>query len=361
MAKAIHRLGWELLANTNLKAGCRSSSALSPLSIAVAVTMLAGAASEERKTSLLSIMGMQASKDGSRAPSNALKATSSGPVTMANAIFVDQTVQVLKTYSSYLETLDAKSQTYPSIAGSVDEINGWIQDNTRGHIRDMLSSGDLQQCHAILVNALAFTGTWQTQFDTKHTMANHRFRGGPNGDEKVAMMYGRGRSAATAKSGTYTAVSLPYESASEDTRMSMLAYLPNENTSLQAVSEELAARGPPTSFRTIKYAKFGFPKFEINADFSLLDELRSLHFPVDGEFPGFGSGSNVVQYVLHKAFVKVNEEGTEAAAATVVAMTRSIRPQTEPPEILIFDRPFLFSVIDETAELPVISGVYVGS
>ncbi|KAH6982554.1 Serpin domain-containing protein [Ilyonectria destructans] len=123
---------------------------------------------------------------------------------------------------------------------------------------------------------------------------------------------------------------------------------------------DMDRRPPPSPFRAKKYDKFGFPRFELESTLSILPMLEELGFPVRGPNPEMGSGRNEAHSCIHRAIIKLNEEGTEAAAATAMVKSRSRSKQPLAPEILIFDRPFAFSVHLDDNDAAVFAGLFFG-
>jgi serpin B len=215
----------------------------------------------------------------------------------------------------------------------------------------------LKNTHLALVNAISFKGNWKVQFsraDTKKKV----FSVTKNDNTLVNMMFLHDQRVASMQSPHFTAVRLPYASPPPYPQTSMVAFLPNEDTPIGTVLEEIAGgRGLNVQFSEVKYRHFGFPRFAIDTKFSLGDTLKELGYPVGGVYTEMADGSNEVQSIIHQAFVKVDEDGTEAAAATAVLMTRS-RPAD--PKALVFDRPFVFAVVSDKPDAVLFAGVYSG-
>lgn len=359
ISQATQRLGWDLLSNVSDLNHPKTATALSPTSIVVVLAMLAGAADSGKRAAICDKLGVQDSTTLPTLLSDALirlgPKTADAMVTLANAAFVDKTVDIFPAYAEFLGALSASVKQYPSLAGAVEDINGWISDNTRGRISNMLSEALLLHSHVVLANALYFKGTWATKFDPDKTKRNHPFHLGNNQKTEVDMMFLRDQKAKTAKGNGFSAVCLPYTNGSQGSPVSLVGYLPDEGVSLSRVAEEIA-RGPPLSFQSKKLARLGFPKFEIERQFSILSELQEIGFDVEGDYSELGTGQTQLGAVVHKTFLKVNEEGTEAAAATTAVMTRSI--PTRPLESLVFDRPFLFSIGADDTGMPIMCGVF---
>ncbi|KAH7157991.1 proteinase inhibitor I4 [Dactylonectria estremocensis] len=362
IAQATHVLGWDILerlcvADASVKGIC-----ISPLSIATALAMLAGAAGGDRRDELCRKIGVDSLPD----LSDSFKAlgivfgtkAQDQMVTMANVAFAECDVDFYPAYTQFLDSFGAHVLKFPSLQEATGDINAWISDNTRGLIKDMLSRDDLDQVHVALINALAFKGTWKTKFDRKLTQKNTPFFVTETETRKVHMMFIHKEKIATVKRPGYTAVRLPYAAASSSASMSLVAYLPDKGTSLKQLVQSMDRSRPPLPVRAKKYDKFGFPKFNLDTSLSILPMLLELGFPVAGGFSEMAPGRNEVQSCIHRAVIKVDEEGTEAVAATAVLMKR--RSRVPDLEIMVFDRPFAFSICLDESNAVVFTGLFFG-
>ncbi|KAF5721159.1 hypothetical protein FGLOB1_367 [Fusarium globosum] len=327
ISQTTKNIGWSLLQRV---AGFQhadqvEATVLSPISVLIAVSMLAGAADSHRRSQLQQKLGVG---EGLETHVSALYAdlaplAKQDIISLANAVFVDQSVEIATKYKKYLEAFQAQSWQFPSLADSVKDINSWISQNTLGRITDLLSSRALRKRHVVLANATAFRGTWKTKFNRGNTVLEHPFHL-ENGSIRAAeMMFLYKEYVETASSSDYTAVRVPYATESDSSPAALVAWLPNPGITIRSLLEQLSttqSEGP--SFRRRKLTKFGFPKFETRSKVSLMDELAGLGFPIKGNYPEMGSGPTEVTAISHEASIKVDEEGAEAAAATVVMVAR---------------------------------------
>nr|RBQ94547.1 hypothetical protein FVER53263_14082 [Fusarium verticillioides] len=308
--------------------------------------MLAGAADSHRRSQLEQKLGIA---EGLEAHVSALHAdlaplAKQHIISLANAVFVDQSVEIATKYKKYLEAFQAQSWQFPTLADSVKDINSWISQNTLGRITDLLSSSALRKCHVVLANATAFRDTWKTKFNRENTVLDHPFHL-ENGSIRAAeMMFVYKEYVETASSSNYTAVRVPYATEPDSSPVALVAWLPNPGITIRSLLEQLSttkSEGP--SFRRRKLTKFGFPKFETRSKVLLMDELAGLGFPIKGNYPEMGSGPTEVTAISHEASIKVDEEGAEATAATVVMVARK-RSTVVNEEVLVFERPFLYLI-----------------
>lgn len=318
--------------------------------------MLAGGARTTTRNEILAKLGIQNAGAAFDVAVSNIKSLilEDGPLSIANALFADSSFTMFPDYARYVdEKFAAYVQNYDSgLAASRDEINRWIADNTNGMIQDMLSHAVLIQSHVVLVNALAFKGAWETEFNTRHTCRGYQFNMSDAKTRRVEMMMSSNEEKLIAHETAYTAVKLPYKSCSSATKLSFVAYLPHPPFSSQLLTKILPSlKDNPlaaVNFKSTKLGKFGLPKMNIDTDVEIVAILQDLGYPIKGNFPEMGAGENEVNMILHSARLKLDEEGTVAAAATAIVMTRSIGRVRYPDVIL--DRPFAYQIVAETDE-----------
>lgn len=227
------------------------------------------------------------------------------------------------------------------------EINRWVTDETRDKIKDLLPEGAIDTfTRLVLANAIYFKAAWLHVFEADATTTEpfHRVDGS---SIDVAMMHQEESFGYGAGEG-YQAVELPYETGN----MSMIVILPDEGQ-FSAVEQRLSIEsvGGIVEGMTYRPVVLGLPKFTYESAFSLGDVLQEMGMsdafdPDRADFSGMdGSRDLFIGSVLHKAFVAVDEEGTEAAAATAVIMQVTSAPIDEPIRLTV-DRPFIYLIRD---------------
>ena len=222
-------------------------------------------------------------------------------------------------------------------------INDWVEEQTEQRVKDLLPPGSITvDTRLVLTNAIYFKANWLNQFDPKLTV-DATFTAAA-GERTVAMMH-QSFVGAYGEGAGYRAVELPY--LSPDVRM--LFILPEGD-----VDGLIAAMDGP-SFDTMlaglsEYSvTLDLPRFSFEAERPLSGSLKALGMQLafgDADFSGINGGREAlwIDEVYHKAFVAVDEQGTEAAAATaVVIVGESEKPSTE----ISFDRPFVFVIYDQ--------------
>ncbi len=234
-------------------------------------------------------------------------------------------------------------------------INQWVEDKTRQKIRDVIPSEGLNaDTRLVLVNAVYFKGMWTLQFRRAAT-CDEPFHLEDGGTVQVPLMHQHAEVRYLQAAG-YQAVELVYRGGD----LSMLVLLPDRKDGLGDLETRLSVHMLHDCAEKMveREVKVFLPRFRLTWETSLGDQLLALGMPLafirsQADFSGINGlepaheDSLFLSAVFHKAFVEVNEEGTEAAAATAVGMTGSfpLRPG-KPPPIPVFraDHPFLFAI-----------------
>ena len=242
---------------------------------------------------------------------------------------------------------------------AVKSINSWVSDKTREQIKDLIRRDCINaDTRLILTNAIYFKGQWVELFDRASTTDEDWH--GPDGIGKVPMMHRKGGYYHYCQGDGFQALDMPYEGF----ELSMLIVLPTEKDGLTALETRFASEGLYQQVMGGLYQEEGIivslPRFTLEAEFRLKPVLcalgAALAFSDEADFSGIGEGPLQISEVVHKAFVEINEEGTEAAAATGVSMGLcAVRPSTEP---IVFkaDHPFLFFIKDRDTNAVLFSG-----
>jgi len=244
-------------------------------------------------------------------------------------------------YAAGLRILDFVNETEPSRI----TINDWVSDETEGRIKDLIPQGAISEMtRLVLTNAIYFNAAWQYSFKEDATSPGVFYL--LNGGEVTVPMMEQQESFAYSKGDNYQAVELPYDGR----ELSMVILLPN---SRQFEAFEKAINYQQVEDITAdlerREVRIKMPKFEFDSSFGLKKTLSDMGMPVafsaDADFSGMtGKKDLFISDVIHKAFVSVDEAGTEAAAATAVIMELTAMPE-EPIEVTL-DRPFIFLIRD---------------
>ena len=220
-------------------------------------------------------------------------------------------------------------------------INDWVAERTEQKILDLLRPGDVgHDTPLVLTNAIYFRGTWSQPFPTEMTSSG-RFYLSENEWIDTAMMRQRGRFA-QADFGDLALLQLPYRAG----ELALVVLLPKHRQGLSAVEEDLDPARLREWLAALKEQEMivSLPEFKLASRFELGRCLQAMGmttaFDARADFSGMtGSRGLWIDEVVHEARVEVNEEGTEAAAATAVVM-RKMHP------VFKADHPFLFLIRD---------------
>ncbi len=326
----------------------------SPCSIASALAMAYGGARGETAAQMEAVLhlgGQEATHPAFaylRTVLNEVEADGHVNLSMANSlwpqqdhVFLPEYLDLAKNaYGSEIRPVDFKSNA----EGARQAINGWAELQTKGMIRDLIPEGMLDPLtRLVLANAIHFKGSWASRFDPQRTRpAPFTLGDGPT-IEVPAMFQTADFGLALAEG--YRALELPYEGGD----LSMLVLLPDQPDGLARLEKGLAT-APLYDLEFHKTECFvQLPRFKLESEFELGRLLASMGMPLAfsdaADFSGMdGARDLFIDEVVHKAVVEVNEEGTEAAAATaVVARATSMPPQ------FVADHPFLFLIRENTS------------
>jgi serine protease inhibitor len=231
--------------------------------------------------------------------------------------------------------------------GGLDEINGWVKQKTEGKIAKILEelSGN-SVC--VILNAIYFKGIWETKFEKSRTH-DAPFKVSASTQVTVPFMSQESKFKILEEK-DFQAVSLPYK----DNDLSMVILLPNTVDGLPALEKQLTTQRlkewlTALDTQTAEEIHLYLPKFKLETKYDLVPQFKKMGmkdaFTDSADFSGMGwqKGRLSISQIKHKAFVEVNEEGTEAAAATAVEMrAKSISHYS----VFRADHPFLFIIRD---------------
>ena len=249
-------------------------------------------------------------------------------------------------YGAGLRELDFQAD--PEAARQV--INKWVEEKTREKIKDLIAQGVLKrETRLVLTNAIYFLGTWASKFRKEDTQ-EAPFTLADGTKVNVPLMFQSDRFPYMEGDG-FQALQMPYRGGD----LSMLLLLPRAVDGIPAMEEKLTQENLDEWLGRLarKEGRVWVPRFRMTCTFTLNDALKQMGmadlFSGDkADLSGMNGRRDLfVSTVVHKAFVDVNEEGTEAAAATAVMVEMtSAMPEREEPFEFRADRPFIFVIRD---------------
>lgn len=336
---------------------------ISPSSIALALLMTYNGAGSDTKTAMenvLAIKGM--SKTDVDKASLDLINTLKNPdqkveVDIAISIWARQgkvfNQDFLNTNQQYFQakvtSLDFDS---PS---AVDTINSWVSDNTKGKIPAIISPPIPSDARMYLINAIYFKGAWDIEFDKKLTR-DRQFTSYNNQKKMVSMMEQHRDNYSYLENDDFQAVSLPYGT---NNSLSMYVFLPKEGSLVSKKDFKTFAQNLSQQNWDIWMEQFRrmegtviFPKFKVEYTKELKDTLAALGMGVaftgNADFEGIFHQA-VISQVLHKTYIDVGEEGTEAAAVTEIGIIVGAAPGGHVEKKTFYmevNRPFFYAIRD---------------
>lgn len=375
LSSAYTKLGFDLLSKIS-RGDAGKNIFISPSSIAFALSIAyngAEGATKEEMAKALGLAGMDSSEinRANKNMTDRVRDPASGiDLDTANSIWVNKlqatlkpefTSQMMGYYDAEIENIDFE------VADAASKINGWVAEKTRGKIKEIISDRmkpGLSKMASIIVNAIYFKGQWFAAFSKELT--EEREFTLPSADRiKIPMMSQSGEYHYHEES-NFQAIRLPYRGR----RASMYIFLPARNSSLREFKRQLTAenwdRWMGLLDRWEKPGKIILPRFKIEYSAGLREHFQAMGMntafrPLQANFKKMCNvltGKNVfIGDILHKTFVDVNEEGTEAAAVTAIKVEIAASALSPPKRFeMRVDRPFFFVIRDDMTGLPLFMG-----
>lgn len=333
---------------------------VSPLSVSMALGMTANGANGQTLTDMRSTLGFndftedQVNSYYNKLVTQLPQLDPNTTLKIANSIWYDQKFSVLpqfiKTDSTYfnakVQSLDFKAPA------SVTTINDWVSSQTNGKITKLLPSISPDEV-MFLVNAIYFKSVWKNKFDPAKTQKMPFYTDAAN-SEQADFMQGN-ISYNTYYDDGVSVVELPYS----NDKYSMVIVMPNNSKSISDIAAGLNSttwQNWMTSLRPVTQM-LALPKFKFSYEIMLNDALTSMGmgnaFSLSADFTRINVGGGLqISQVRHKAYVAVDEDGTEAAAATSVGIEL-----TAAPEELRINRPFIFVIREMKTGLILFTGM----
>lgn len=338
----------------------------SPFSIKSALALAANGADGKTKNEILSALEIN-DIDGFNNLSKTLiesySQTDALKLNIANSIWInsDKTTQKFKDEFKKIATEYYKSEVKNvDNANAVDEINLWVNKKTNGKIPQIVNSAD--DFEAMLINAIYFKAAWKNVFNKSATKPD-KFISADGKETKIDFMNQTGWFE-FAKTNTAQIINLPYKNRTDkisdkgeyvgtevydNLNISMYLIAPDVNIGDINVASELKKAIADKKFEST-YVSLGMPKFKIEYSENLSDTLKKIG--IKTAFEGnsaqfqkmFDFGNMHFSDILHKTFIEVDENGTEAAAVTAIALEKLSLPPK--PLNVKFDKPFYFAICD---------------
>jgi serpin B len=351
---ANNKFGFKLLAEIHKQNSSQKNIFISPSSVAIALAMTYNGASGSTQQAMAKALELQGMKltaiNSANLALKQLLETSDNQVqiNIANSLWANKDItfqpdfiqRVQASYKAKVTNLD-----FQDTAKSLTTINNWVNEQTKGKIPKIVETIQPNQA-LFLINTLYFNGKWSEAFNKNQT-ATHPFYLSDGKPKPHPMMSQKGEYKYL-ETEQFQAVSIPYGAG----KFSFYIFLPKQNSNLKAFEQNLNAETWEKWISQFSQQK-GFirlPKFKTDYEVTLNDALKALGmteaFTNQANFTAMGKNFTISQ-VKHKTVVEVNEEGTEAAAATSAEIVTTSLRQEEKPFQMIVDRPFFCAIRDQ--------------
>jgi len=340
---------------------------VSPYSAAMVLAMATAGAqgkTEQQMKTGLHMSDLRNVKSGWSQTIPSLRTNENFTLETANSAFVMEDYNILEQYKETLhETFhaDISPVNFGDSKVTAGRINDWVKDMTNEKIESLIDENMINGLtRLVLVNAIYFKGDWETKFDPKKTQQSPFYVSNVKNIETDMMMLTEEFPRAVIDELDVTMIEMPYKG----DRIVMQIVLPNQRSQgLTSVEGKLENVDINDLFqqnqRTVK-VQVKLPKFKVSQSSSLSDFLKNLGMEDmfnqgAADFSGIDGSRNLyVGFVQQEVFIEVNEEGSEAAAATGMGMM--MRSMPLPPEEFTVDHPFIFYIRDKLTGMLLFQG-----
>lgn len=351
-SSSINRLGSELQVSESSSLG---NLVFSPFSVAVAMSMASGGAVGDTAADMADVLGIVSPEDHAALGSlvTAVQERSRGSFTAANSLWTQEGLAITPAFDTLLVEHYAGEMQLADFAGdpraALDEVNGWVDDATEGRIPALLNEDQITALtRFVVLNAAYLDATWESPFDSASTHAGAFTTG--DGSRVETDLMAQVMAAEYAAAGGTQAIVMPYENGIE-----MVVVLPVEG-GLVEFEQDLADADGNLESVLGEFAEtqvdLQLPSWDIGTLADLVPQFEglgmTLPFGDAADFSGITTDEQLrIGAVVHQANITVDEQGTEAAAATaVIAPEGAVASPGPEPTAMTVDRPFFFVVRD---------------
>jgi serine protease inhibitor len=277
-------------------------------------------------------------------------------MTIANSVWIEKNFTVKKSFTDILtDFYDAESKSFDiNDASAPDKINVWIEDKTNGLIKEMVDKLD-ENTVMLLINAIYFKGKWKSQFDKSKTEELPFYKQG--GTQTNVPMMKQKTDFSVFEGNDFVMAEFPYGQGN----FVMDVILPNEQSSFNSTLAMVTDANYKNwiSQMTKRETDLSFPRFKYGFKKKLKEVLTDMGmgiaFTDDADFSNITDLYDLlINEVTHQSFIETNEEGTEAAAATVVEIGVTSAPPA--PLVLKLDHPFIYIIREATTNTIIFMG-----
>lgn len=359
LINADNAFGLDLFSRVANQAEKNKNTTVSPLSVSLALAMTYNGAQGETKTEMekaMKLAGLTTEQINDSHKALVVALQSSDPeviLEIANAIYYHQGFTVLQDFISVNRNFynaEVNSLNFGNSTEALKTINGWVAQKTHDKIPTIIDAID-PDLRMILLNAIYFNGIWKNKFGEKDThnypfyLADGTHKDVPTMKVETSLEY--------TSNDLFSAVNLPYGNG----QFQMTVLLPNEGKTTKNLISELKMENWQKwmkSFEAAKPVVVSMPRFKFSWELKLNDILQSMgmnqaFISNAANFSGISGGKDLyIGYVMHKTYIDVNENGTEAAAVTAVGMFTTSAGEPDLRKYFTVNRPFLFAITEKT-------------
>jgi len=343
-------------------AGENENIMISPLSISYALSMTLNGADGATRDSMLKALRMNGitPDEINNSYKNLTEALLSVDkrvlMTIANSVWIEKNFTVKKSFTDILtDFYDAESKSFDiNDASAPDKINVWIEDKTNGLIKEMVDKLD-ENTVMLLINAIYFKGKWKSQFDKSKTEELPFYKQG--GMQTNVPMMKQKTDFSVFEGNDFVMAEFPYGQGN----FVMDVILPNDQSSFNSTLAMVTDANYENwiSQMTKRETDLSFPRFKYGFKKKLKEVLTDMGmgiaFTDDADFSNITDLYDLlINEVTHQSFIETNEEGTEAAAATVVEIGLTSMPPA--PLVLKLDHPFIYIIRESTTNTIIFMG-----
>ena len=356
---ADNAFGLDLFSRVANQAEKNENTTVSPLSVSLALAMTYNGAQGETKTEMekaMKLAGLTTEQINNSHKALVAALQSSDPdviLEIANAIYYHQGFTVLQDFISVNRNFynaEVNSLNFGNSTEALKTINGWVAQKTHDKIPTIIDAID-PDLRMILLNAIYFNGIWKNKFGEKDThnypfyLADGTHKDVPTMKLETSLEYKSNE--------LFSAVNLPYGNG----QFQMTVLLPNEGKTTKNVISQLSTDNWQKWMKDFDAAKpvvVNMPRFKFSWGLKLNDILQSMgmnqaFISNAANFSRISGGKDLyIGYVMHKTYIDVNENGTEAAAVTAVGMFTNGMGEPDLRKYFTVNRPFLFAITEKT-------------
>ncbi|KAF5729097.1 putative Protein Z [Tripterygium wilfordii] len=337
----------------------------SPLSIQVLLSLTAAGSNGRTKDQLLGFLNCKSKEQLSSFSSDLMSsvlvdgASMGGPrLSFTNGVWFDKSVALKPSFKHVIDNFyraalkQVDFRTKPNEAR--DQINSWAEKETNGLIKEILPVDSVDTLtRLILANALYFKGTWDEKFDPS-TTKDYDFHLLNGSSVHVPFMTSDERQFVRAFDG-FKVLRLPYRQGQDKRNFSMYIFLPDARDGLPALVKKLGSKSGLLDLHLldelVEVGDFRIPKFKVSFHFEASKLLNGLGLELEDadltEMADSKGEKLEITAIFHKAFIDVNEEGTEAAAVSTLFVGSSCMPSEIQSIDFVADHPFLFIIRED--------------